>query len=150
MRLILLASLFATAALSAVAQPVTVRVLDVTDAVGIPLEAGADDWQAPPALYWAGVTLDAAVLGSGAYLVVVGAQLAGASNDEGSGPGAIVGAMFGPFFMVLGSAMAGVATYDLIRVLRGDDPILARSFNPNRRLPPPGPPRYPIPGRPPY
>ena len=145
MRLILLALVIA--ALPVAAQPVAVHVLDVTDAVGIPLEEGA--WEAPPALYWAGVTLDVAALGSGAYLVVVGAQLAGAADDDEAGAGAFVGALFGPFFLILGSAMVGVSTYDLIRVLRGDNPALARAFDPDRRLPPPGPPRYPIPRPPP-
>ena len=140
-----LAVLLVSAAASASAQPVAPRVLDATDAVGLPL-GSSDEWEAPRVLYWAGVALDATALAAGAYTVVLGALLVDASDADDAGAGAFAGAVFGPFFLILGSAVVGVTAYDLIRVLRGDDPALARVFDPTRPLPPPGPPRFPVPG----
>ena len=112
---------------------------------------GADGWEAPPALYWAGVGLDATALAGGTYLLVQSVRVIDALDDgEGPGLGGGIVYAFGLGGAMLGTGVAGAALYDLARVLRGDDPFLARVFDPTRPLPGGPPPRYPPPEPPRY
>ncbi|WP_420456602.1 hypothetical protein [Rubrivirga sp.] len=108
----------------------------------------AADWEAPPVLYWAGVAVDVGVLVGGAYVLVQSARLLAAA-DDGPWPGQLPAVLFGSMGVVIGVTTVGFAVYDLVRVLRGDDPALARLFDPTRPLPGGGP-RFPPPPRPPY
>ena len=120
------------------AEPLAVRVV----------VAGADEWEAPPALYWGGVGLDAVVLAGGTYVLVQGLRLLDIADEEGAGAGGFVVAMFGGIFAGVGVTAMGISGYDLVRVLAGDDPALARLFDPTRPVPGPPLPPYPSP-RPP-
>ena len=146
MRAFALVSLFAVLAPPAAAQPVAFHVLDATDAAGLPL-AASSDWEPPPALYWTGVGVDAVVLVGGGYLFVQGLRALSVVDDAGLAAPLIL--LFGGVVTVVGGTAAGLAGYDLARVLGGDNPALARLFDPGHPVPPPGPPRYPVPGPPP-
>ena len=121
-----------------------------------PADGEAADGEAPPALYWTGVALDAAALAGGTYLLVQGVRLyrlADAASGEGDvtlGLGPMLAALTGIGALTVGGGAVAVAGYDLVRVLRGDDPWLARLVDPTRLPPGGGPPRFPPPPRPPY
>ena len=146
MRTLILALLAASAA---VAQPVVSSSAVPVAALGAePLAArvaAADGWEAPSGLYWAGVGLDVTVLAGGAYVLVQGLRLLDAAGREDAGAGGIVVAMFGAMGVGVGVGTVALSGYDLVRVLAGDDPALARLFDPTRPVPPAPPRPYPYP-----
>lgn len=135
---------------SVLAQPVAASyaigpAIPGVEPLAVRVVAAPDGWEAPPALYWTGVGLDAVVLAGGAYVLVQGLRLLDAANDERAGLGAPVLALAGVLGVSVGGVMAGFALYDGVRVVGGDDPALARLFDPTRR-PTSGPvPPYPFP-----
>lgn len=134
----------------AVGQPVAGPTAPTVDAalradLGLAAPAPAADREAPPALYWAGVGFDVAAVAGGTYLLVQGARLLAASDDV-EWAGQVPAVLFGTLGVTLGALAAGFGGYDLVRVARGADPMLARALDPSR-LPPGGTPNPP---RPPY
>ena len=124
------------------AQPVSAVVLDVTDAAGAASEFSRHpDWDAPPSLYWTGVALEVGVLAGGGYLLVQGVRALSVVDEAGLAAPVIL--ILGGVLTLTAGTAVGLAATDLVRVLRGDDPALARLFDPTR--PRPIPPRYPVP-----
>ena len=152
---LLLVAVFAACAASA--QPVVnsravgAEVPNVALAASPGRVAAPAQWAAPPGLYWAVVAVDAAALAGGAYLLVQGVRLLGLAGDESAGFGAVPVAMFGGMALGVGAGAVVWGGYDAVRVLSGDDPALARLFDPTRPPPavPPRPHPFPEPpGRP--
>jgi hypothetical protein len=151
MRLALLALL---AAATASAQPVR----DALPRLGGPELAVAGpsavvlapaDWEPPPALVAAGIALDGVLLVGGTVVAVwMAVAISDALPEAGLAAPAVIG--MGGLFVIGGTALAVVGGLDLIRVARGDDPFLARLFDPTRPRRGRPPPRFPPPGRPPW
>ena len=139
---------------SLAAQPVVPQAEGAThllSAWGEPaLPVSQSEWEAPPALYWTGVGLDVAALAGGTYILVQSVRalraIDGSEPDPTLGIGPMLVVVLGTAGAVLGGGAVAVSTYDLARVAGGDDPWLARLFDPAR---PPGWIPVPIPDRPP-
>ena len=151
MRLALLALV---AAATAGAQPVPdvlprLRGPELAVAGPAPVLLAPADWEPRPALVAAGIALDGVLLvGGTAVAVWTAVAVSDALPEAGLAAPAVIG--MGGLVVLGGTALAVVGGLDLVRVARGDDPFLARMFDPTRPTRRRPPPRFPPPGRPPW
>ena len=98
----------------------------------VPVTTPPADGEPPPGFYWAGVGVDVAVAAGGAYVLVQDLRLLDLAGEEGSGPGAPVGAMLGGLLAGMGGVALAAGGADLVYVATGGDPALVRLFDPAR------------------
>ena len=122
-------------AVPAAAQPLDTspQIVGAYTVVGLGATDGALDGltsgpprKAPPVLYAIGVAADAAVLGGGAYLLVVAVDTIRQADTAGLAAPAVL--TMGGLFAAIGAGAMLLSGNDLRRVIRGDDPALARAL----------------------
>ena len=146
MRALVLVLLAASVAAQPVASSYTTADAVLADfAIDSVMVLAPADWEPPPGLYVAGVAVDVVGVLGGSAVAGLGLYALTQLDEAGLGAPAVLGVGF--MLVVAGGAALGAGTYDLARVARGDDPWLARTFDPTRPRSGRYPPRYP---RPPY
>ena len=82
--------------------------------------------KAPPVLYAVGLAADVAVFGGGAYLLVVAVDAIRQADTAGLAAPAVL--TMGGLLAAIGAGAVLLSGNDLRRVIRGDDPALARAL----------------------